>query len=301
MKPCLLVFAVLVASIVAVGAVFAETIVLQPGPEEGKDTYICDCEPDQNNPNGPITHVYQGQYGSCYDRMLIEWNLSSLPAGATVTSATMELWFNQLWGSESGEMVYYPVLEYWEETQVTYNTQPAYSQDDSVVTGWPQANNSWHAVDITEFVQMWHDGTLANHGIYGHCLNTVSTCCAEFNSSDVANEGQRPRLTIEYSGQTASEPETHSHAVRLDLGQNCPNPFSGSTVVRYSLGEPSAVSVSVCDLLGREVLELVRSHASAGCYSVSWTAHDVPSGTYLILMQAGGRKVVRKATVVSSR
>jgi hypothetical protein len=273
-----------------------EILVLQPGPEEGKDTYICDCSPDENNPNGPITHLYQGQYGSCYDRTLIEWNLSALPANATIESAMMELWFNQLWGSESGEMVYYPILEYWEETEVTYSAQPAYSHDDSVVTAWPQQNNSWHGVDVTEFVRMWHDGTYENYGIYCHCQNTVSTSCAEFNSSDVATEDRRPRLTIEYTGQMSGDPEGMGALSRLELRQNYPNPFVRRTRIRYSLDRHCPVHVDVFDALGRRVTGLVSTNAGPGEHEVAWDASDVPSGVYVIRLRAGDREIGTRAT-----
>ncbi len=274
----------------------ADTLVLQPGPAEGKDTYICDCSPDENNPNGPITHLYQGQYGSCYDRTLIEWNLSALPANAIIENAVMEMWFNQLWGSESGEMVYYPILEYWEETQVTYNTQPAYSHDDSVVTGWPQQNNSWHPVDVTEFVRMWHDGSLENFGIYCHCQNTLSTCCAEFNSSDVGMEERRPRLTIEYTGQMSGDPESMGALPRLEFKQNYPNPFGRQTTVRYSLDAHCPVQVDVFDALGRRVAALVNTNAGPGEHEVAWDASGVPSGVYVIRLRAGDRDVSTRAT-----
>jgi hypothetical protein len=277
-----------------------ETLVLQPGPEEGKDTYICCCEPDQNNPNGPITHLYQGQYGTCYDRTLIEWNLSALPAHATIDSAAMEMWFNQLWGSESGEMVYFPILEYWEETEVTFSTQPAYSHDDSVVTDWPQQNNSWHAVDVTEFVRMWHDGTLENYGIYCHSQNTVSTCCAEFNSSDVATPERRPRLTIEYTAQMSGDPETPADGHRLQLGYVYPNPFSRRTTIRFALDRERSVDVSVFDTLGRLVGEVVRTSAGPGEYEVGWDASDLSAGMYVVRLRAGGREISTRATVVSA-
>jgi hypothetical protein len=296
LRPWLTLFvsAVLAAAV----GVSAETLVLQPGPEDGKDTYICDCSPDENNPNGPVTHLYQGQYGTCYDRTLIQWDLSALPQGAIVSSAVMELWFNQLWGSESGEMIYYPILEDWEETAVTYTTQPVYSHEDSIVVAWPQVSGYWHPVDVTGFVQMWHGGSLDNYGIYSHCQNTVSTCCAEFNSSDVANANQRPRLTIEYTEQTNAEPERSARSSRLHLG-SYPNPFTGRTTVRYELVRPCQVSVDAYDAFGRRVHRLVRGYQEAGCRQTVWDATDLPGGVYVLRLRAGDREITATATLTS--
>ncbi|MBN2608562.1 MAG: hypothetical protein JXA64_05555, partial [Candidatus Fermentibacteraceae bacterium] len=56
----------------------AETLELAPL----QDAYVCCCKPDSTNPNGGSDYLYHGQYGSCFDRTLIQWDLSSVPPGA---------------------------------------------------------------------------------------------------------------------------------------------------------------------------------------------------------------------------
>ncbi len=41
-----------------------------------KDAYVCDCKPDETNPNGNDKVLYQGQYKDCFDRILVEWDIS---------------------------------------------------------------------------------------------------------------------------------------------------------------------------------------------------------------------------------
>lgn len=271
----------------------AETIVLQPGVE-GKDTYICDCSPDVNNPNGSISHLYQGQYGSCYDRLLIEWDISQLPEeNIIIESATMELKFNALYGSQSGSMVYFPIIETWEETEVTFNSQPAISRDDSVVTTWPTPG-LWHQVDMTGFVTMWHDDPSSNYGTYGHCFGTSSTCCAEFQSSDSSPEEERPKLTIVYSVETDADPSGEVVPARMSTVRAYPNPFSSLLSIRYSTQGPGPVTLSICDLLGRQVADLANTALPAGEHLVKWSPVDVPSGSYLVVVtDADGAAVNR--------
>jgi hypothetical protein len=270
-----------------------ETLVLQPGAE-GKDTYICDCSPDVNNPNGPISHLYQGQYVSCYDRLLIEWDLSSLPEeNITIDSAIMELKFNALHGSESGQMVYFPILEDWVETEVTYNTQPAISREDSVVTRWPNPGE-WHQIDLTGFVTMWHDDPASNHGTYGHCFETTSTCCAEFQSSDCSNEEDHPKLTIVYSVQIGTNPTEGGLPAQISAVDAYPNPFTSLLNIRYSTQSPGPVTLSICDLLGRQVATVDNAVVPAGENVLQWSPAGTPSGTYLVIVKdANGTAIER--------
>ncbi|GAB5521256.1 MAG: hypothetical protein RhofKO_35070 [Rhodothermales bacterium] len=62
---------------------------------------------------------------------------------------------------------------------------------------------------------------------------------------------------------------------------NAPNPFSYSTQLRFALAEPSRITLSVYDLLGRRVKEVVHDAAyAAGEHVVRFDAAHLPSGTY---------------------
>jgi len=65
------------------------------------------------------------------------------------------------------------------------------------------------------------------------------------------------------------------------LHQNYPNPFNPVTKIRFDLPEDADVQLSVYDVLGREVAELVNSRMVSGFHEVIWDANDVSSGIYL--------------------
>jgi len=71
------------------------------------------------------------------------------------------------------------------------------------------------------------------------------------------------------------------------LLQNYPNPFNPSTVISYQLPVNSFVTLTVYDLLGREVALLVNEMKDAGSYSVQFSMSDyhLPSGIYFYRMQ----------------
>ena len=70
------------------------------------------------------------------------------------------------------------------------------------------------------------------------------------------------------------------------LGQNFPNPFNPSTEIQFSLPRKSRVTLTIFDLLGREVATLVSEELSAGSYSTRWDAVGHPSGVYLYRLQS---------------
>ena len=169
-----------------------------------QDAYICDCSPDETNPNGGPNFLYQGQYGSCFDRSLIQWDLSGLDEDLTILSAELFLYCEAFYGSVSGEMRYYRVTEPWDEETVTYNTQPDYSEDVQSAVDCPDPLD-WHVVDVTDFVESWYSGDIDNYGVYCHCHGTTGTCVAGFYSKDYSEEELWPKLVVTYSSAVVED------------------------------------------------------------------------------------------------
>jgi photosystem II stability/assembly factor-like uncharacterized protein len=82
------------------------------------------------------------------------------------------------------------------------------------------------------------------------------------------------------------------------LSQNYPNPFNPSTTIKYSLPQTGRVTLSIYDLLGREVVKLIDEEKPAGEYETQWNASSHPSGVYFMRMQAGEFSEVRKVVLV---
>ena len=86
--------------------------------------------------------------------------------------------------------------------------------------------------------------------------------------------------------------------VESSLKQNYPNPFNPSTTIRYELPKASHVTLTVYDLLGREVATLVNDVEEPGYKSVQWDASRFSSGVYFCRLTAGEFIQTRKLLLV---
>jgi endo-1,4-beta-xylanase len=89
----------------------------------------------------------------------------------------------------------------------------------------------------------------------------------------------------------------------IDLGQNYPNPLSSFTSINFSISESSHVSLSVYDMLGKEVTTLINNDLSAGAYTVNWNTENengskLQDGTYYYRLIAGNKVITKYMLLV---
>jgi len=85
----------------------------------------------------------------------------------------------------------------------------------------------------------------------------------------------------------------------VTLKDNYPNPFNPSTMISFGIPEAQTVRISIYNVLGQKVTELVNEFLPAGNYSVTWNAKDnggnsVSSGMYFYSLETGATSVVKK-------
>ncbi|MDY0080523.1 MAG: T9SS type A sorting domain-containing protein [Ignavibacteriaceae bacterium] len=82
------------------------------------------------------------------------------------------------------------------------------------------------------------------------------------------------------------------------LGQNFPNPFNPSTVIKYQIPESGYVTLKVFDLLGKEVATLVNGEQELGMHTVNFDAKDLTSGVYIYQLSSGSKTLNNKMLLV---
>jgi hypothetical protein len=75
--------------------------------------------------------------------------------------------------------------------------------------------------------------------------------------------------------------------LRNKLYQSTPNPFCATTNVKFSLKNPSPVTLKIYNLIGQEIETLIDEELDAGTYNAKWAAENAPDGIYFCRLKAG--------------
>ncbi len=85
---------------------------------------------------------------------------------------------------------------------------------------------------------------------------------------------------------------------RFQLSQNYPNPFNPSTVIKFSLPIGGHVKLSVFDISGKIVEELLNEKLEAGNFSIDFNASQLSSGAYFYRIETEGFTDTKKMILV---
>lgn len=87
--------------------------------------------------------------------------------------------------------------------------------------------------------------------------------------------------------------------VDFAMSQNYPNPFNPSTTIEFTLTEDANVSLTVYDINGKLVTELINNTSFAkGAYKITFDASKLASGTYIYTLTSGLKQVSKKMTLI---
>jgi hypothetical protein len=95
---------------------------------------------------------------------------------------------------------------------------------------------------------------------------------------------------------TAAEEEIFPTGIALDAAY--PNPFNPSTLLNFQIERGGHVSMKAFDVLGRQVAVLIDGVRTAGEHSVTFEAGPLPSGRYIVRLEAPGGHAVRTVTLL---
>jgi hypothetical protein len=196
-------------------------LVLQPGPENGKDAKISNLEPDKNFGahkyfeatflSEPVLTVMRS------NRSLISFNSDSLPKSAIIKKVTLQLWydlpvpFDTIYATDiypSTGIIWYggvlqQIVEPWEENKVTWNTQPKTTEANQVYIPPFIKNANVIEVDVTKLFVNPAAGpaasVLPNYGMLFRLWPVDQFPGFRFASGDFPEPRMRPMLTIYYT------------------------------------------------------------------------------------------------------
>ncbi|MEO8514610.1 MAG: T9SS type A sorting domain-containing protein [Ignavibacteria bacterium] len=83
-----------------------------------------------------------------------------------------------------------------------------------------------------------------------------------------------------------------------ELNQNYPNPFNPETKIKFGLPKSGNVKLTVYDVSGRKIEELVNQELNAGTFEVTMNGSNLSSGVYFYKLEAEGFVETKKMILV---
>ncbi len=110
-------------------------------------------------------------------------------------------------------------------------------------------------------------------------------------------------LTPPEPGLLKTDPLELEIPIEFRLSQNYPNPFNPTTIIDFSLATSGMTSLTIHDLLGREVVTLISSRQSVGWHSVTWNGQNqsgvsVAAGMYIYTLKTEQSTVSKKLVLL---
>ncbi|MEI7485055.1 MAG: choice-of-anchor V domain-containing protein [Ignavibacteriota bacterium] len=143
--------------------------------------------------------------------------------------------------------------------------------------------------NFTTFVLDTSNIMVSNFTVPAGKLNNSTTYYWRVKSfSSIGTFSYSQAYTFKTAALTSVSNQT-SGAQSYKLFGNYPNPFNPETKIKFSVGEKanSRVRISIYDLSGKQIAELVNQKLQAGSYEVNWNAGNTASGFYVCKMTAG--------------
>jgi hypothetical protein len=191
---------------------------IPPGFRPSDDAFIRATSPDSNF--GSLPEIEVRPDSDANRRGLVRFDLSSIPPGSTVTSATLYLY--EIDKKQDQVTYIYKVTSPWSEGFVTWNSPwmtPGGDFDNSYAYAsfLPIQSSCMLAIDLTELVQEWVDGG-PNYGfiLYSTGLNHI----LRYSSKENSASDEHPKLHITYlePALLLNDPTNYSSSAELMLG-----------------------------------------------------------------------------------
>lgn len=156
------------------------------------DAFISSSEP--NTTSGSYPNLFTGVSGSGEKMGLVAFDLSGIPADATIEGATFSV--RALYAPTAATLHVHAITAPWTEATVTYNTlNNAFDPAVEASLAVPANLTTTVSCDVTALVQDWVSGALENHGVL---LRELGTGKRTLRSSEEPNVAERPRLDLCY-------------------------------------------------------------------------------------------------------
>jgi hypothetical protein len=259
-----------------------EVIILKPNAIVGRDAVIySNSVAGHNTINfGTITDFMACAWTNSGNvaniRGLIHFDLSAIPAGATITHAHLNLFFNPTSLNDGHSTLSGPntcllqrITSPWDETTVTWDTQPTTTTVGQVLIPATTTNNqNYGNINVTGLIDYFYNNPSQNYGMMLRQQTEVYYRSMLFASSDHTNPLLWPELIVYYAPPVGIE----DHAAMTIHWINYAS--------RVLAVKADAKLIEVYTVSGQKVFEY--SPESTEADEISVQLPELSTGTYII-------------------
>jgi gliding motility-associated-like protein len=200
-------FIALICCFFSVGMSSHTVVTFQPDSACGQDAFLTSLAPDANygTHRDFLACAWTNQSVPTNVRSLVSFDLATIPPGATIVSATLELFH---WNSPQNtghsnlsapatcwlERVVTP----WSENTVTWNTQPATTPVNAINVPAPVSMTQNYSFNVISLVMDMLNDPANSYGFMLRQQTESYYRSVLFASSDMSNSALHPKLTITY-------------------------------------------------------------------------------------------------------
>ena len=239
----------LIIIILIMPVVFAEQIIIQPDENSAKDGYIRKDDPTKCFGTGKNLDSGQFWHNSAH-RALLQFDLSTVPAGADIVSAELVLWMYNDGPGKDVRLNLHRITRNWQEGTTGYNDNGATWNKYDGVNNWNNQGgdydnniessiivnlqNQYYSWDVTNLIKNWNNGVYPNYGILlkGEDESSDIQMRKRFRSSKYGTVSQRPKLIINYNLEPVCT-DSDNGLDYFNLGETC---FDGNCETDYCTG-----------------------------------------------------------------
>lgn len=181
---------------------------LRPGFESSANTNY------KNHPRIAAVAWTNSGYSSRF-RSLLYFNLSGIPGGSTIQSATLYLYSDPAVtgasdangnSQHSGSNAFYleKITTEWSQSTVTWNNQPSTTTSGRISVGASTSTTENRQVDLKTVVQEWINNPVTNNGLKMILQNEAHFRSRNYASTNHSNSTLHPKLVVTFTPPATS-------------------------------------------------------------------------------------------------
>ncbi|MCF7921009.1 MAG: carboxypeptidase regulatory-like domain-containing protein [Candidatus Cloacimonetes bacterium] len=134
---------------------------------------------------------------------------------------------------------------------------------------------------------------LTNYNIFRNGISYTAGVSAIYDNGVESDKSETGFTCHFITGDTGDEIPAET-----SLQSIYPNPFNPETRICFQLAETAPVKISIYNLKGEKVIDLVNRNYNAGYYNYTWNARDMGSGIYFISVTIGDYNRTQKVLLL---